>query len=110
MGEQREILEHQANGAALGRLVAALLRHHPPVDQHPPGALALDPGGDPERCRLAAARGAEQTDDLAGADLEAEVLHRRHAVEMHADPVQLHAGLVRRLDKVEPGAVQAAIP
>ena len=39
-----------------------------PVDQHPPGGRRLDAGGDAQERRLAAARMAEQADELARLD------------------------------------------
>ena len=81
---QRVILEHHRDVAVLGRQ---------PVDDalaDADGARAhlLEPGDEPQRRRLAAARRSDQHDELLVLDLEIEVDHGRNRPVRLADPLQ----------------------
>ena len=81
MREQRVILEDEADAAML-RLDEALGRGDIlALQQHAARARPLDAGGEPEQRRLAAARLAEQRDDLAGLDGERHLAQRRDRAE-----------------------------
>ena len=66
MGKEREVLEDEAGAPALGRHVRPLPETGRPATAHVARRLALDPGGDAEKRRLAASRRAEEAGDLAG--------------------------------------------
>ncbi len=73
---QRRLLEYEAQA----RLAAPL---------HIAGGIGGQSGDDPQHRRLAAARGAEQREELAVADVEIDVLQRdRSALEGFADSAQ----------------------
>ena len=52
-----------------------------PADHDAPGALRLQPGNDAQQGGLAAARGADQGDELAGRDLEIHLMQRPRLAE-----------------------------
>ncbi len=56
--------------------------------QYPPAGLRLEPGDDPQQRCLAAARGAEEADELAARDRQVDVAQRLEATERLADPLQ----------------------
>src|SRR3546814_764319 len=86
--EEREVLEDQ-RGRPLVRPDAA---HVAPADAH--GALGgLEEAGDgAQDRRLAAARGAEEAEELAVFDLEICVLNRRELAEANRDVIELYVG------------------
>ena len=57
------------------------------------GAIArlLEPGDAGERRALAAARGAEQGQELAVLDRDVQTVHRHHGLETLGQPLQGHA-------------------
>ncbi len=71
--EQREILEHQADRALLGRQEDGRAGDLAVVEKHAAGGLRLDAGGDPQQRRLARTGRAEQAEHLAGLGGEADV-------------------------------------
>src|SRR5688572_20094246 len=73
VGEEREILEDQADRALLGRQEDGGAGDLTIVEQHAARGLRLYAGGDPEQCRLARAGRAEQTEHLARLGGEADV-------------------------------------
>ena len=88
MGEQREVLEHQADAALLGRHEAVRPRDLLIVDQHAASGGALDAGGDAKQSGLAAARRPEQAHDLAGLDVEAHMIEREPLAEAARDVLE----------------------
>ena len=75
MREERVILEHHVDVPLVGRH----RRHVLAVQQHRPlEGRVLEPGDHPQRRRLAAARGAEQGEELALADRQVEALDGRN--------------------------------
>jgi hypothetical protein len=84
--EQRVVLEHHADAAALDRARGDVLvaKAHGAA-----GIRRLQPGDDAQRGGLAAARGAEQDDGLAGADVEVERVQHALAAEVLAAAAQL---------------------
>ena len=83
--EQRVVLEHDADrragSAADGR------SRRPPIDDRP-WRLRDEAGDDPQQRGLAAAGRAEQGDQLAGLDVERDVLHRHGPAVAVRDPVE----------------------
>ena len=59
------------------------------ADADPAGGLVLEPGDDPQKRGLAAARGPEQHDELAVLDVEVDALEDIHLAEGLADGVDL---------------------
>ncbi len=103
VGEEREVLEHQADAAGLGRDVAGGVGDHPAGNRHRARVLALDPGGDPQQRGLAAAGGAEQAGDLAGAELERDIVQHPGAgvavadmAQRQPDPIQCRTDFLHR--------------
>ncbi len=76
MGEEREVLEHEADAPLLRRHEAVRPRDLLAVDEHAPGGGALDARGDPEQRGLAAAGRPEQAEDLARRNVEADMIQR----------------------------------
>ena len=70
MREQGEVLEHQADPAPLRRQQRAGLGEHAAVERDPAGLQGLEPGDQPQRRGLAAARGTDEAMDLARRDRE----------------------------------------
>ena len=62
------------------------------ADADPPRGLRLQPGDDPQERGLAAARGAEQHDELAVGDVEVHALEHVGLAEGLADLVDLELG------------------
>jgi hypothetical protein len=105
VGEQRVALEHDAV-VALGRRQA---RDVARVLPHLAGALHLEAGDDAQQRRLAAARGAEEADELAAGDAQVDVLQRRESAEGLADVAQFEvAGVGVGRSSRPAGAVGAA--
>ena len=73
---QRVVLEHHRDVAVLGRPVV----HDLVADAQLAVGDVLEPGDHPQRGRLAAARRADEDDELAVLDLEAHVLDGLEAV------------------------------
>jgi hypothetical protein len=90
VGEERVVLEHDADPALLGRDGAAGTRHDLSAQGDGARVGALEPGDEAQRGGLAAARRAEQREDLAFRHPEREVVHRGRIrrVEAFADPVE----------------------
>jgi hypothetical protein len=92
--EQREALEHHRGVAMRWRQVGDVVAG----DQDLPGGDLLEPADHPQRRRLAAARRAQQGDELAVLDLGVEVDHRADvAVERLADVDQNDVEIGHRL-------------
>jgi hypothetical protein len=78
-GQQRRLLKHEADVVRRGRVA--------PIDDA--GARRREAGDEPQRRGFAAARRAEQSQKLAVAKIEIEILERRDAIgEAFADPAQ----------------------
>ena len=75
VGEQGIILKHEPDTTALGRYRSGGVRHHGIANQNASGLQGLEPGGDPQQRRLAAARGANQADQLARRHRKADVVN-----------------------------------
>ena len=75
--EQGIALEDGVDGALLGRDRRDVL----PVDQHPAAGRPLEATDHPQRRRLAAPRGTEQGEELAGLDVEVDAVDRQLVVE-----------------------------
>ena len=78
-------LEHHVDRAAVGRDVG----HVDPVDQDAPLAGRFEPGEHAQQGRLAAARGAEQREELAPLDIEADIVDRDERAEALGDGLEL---------------------
>ena len=88
VGEQRVGLEDDA-------VVALRRRQHrdvAPGQFDAPGGLRLQPGDDAQQRGLAAARRAQEADELALGDLQVDVAQRREAAEILADAFELEVG------------------
>ena len=77
MGEEREVLKHQADAALLRRNEIVRPRHLLAVEQHLARGWALDAGGDPEQRGLAAAGGTKQAEHLARRHVERDMVERK---------------------------------
>jgi len=76
MREQRRVLEGQSDIALLRRHMGAPgVPHRLAPQLHTSVLHPLEPRGDPQQSGLTAARGPQQADDLAGLDVEGDVLH-----------------------------------
>ena len=71
-GQQRRLLEHEADVGAVRRAAAAPVEHA--------GGRRRQAGDQPQRRRLAAARRPEQAQEIAFADRQVDVAQRRDAV------------------------------
>src|SRR3989449_7747371 len=80
-GEQRVRLEDDAE-APLARRHAV---DHPAIEEDVAAVRRLEAGDHPERRRLAAARAADERDELARADVERQPVHRGGPGEALAD-------------------------
>ena len=90
--EQAVGLEDHAHVALVGRLAEHVLTVH----EHLARVGPLEAGDDPQRRRLAAAARSEQGDELAGVNLEVEIVERDDIAEGTTKPTKLdgcHAGL-----------------
>ena len=74
MGEEREVLKHQADATLLRRNEIVWSVHLLSVEQHAAGGRALDAGGDPEQRCLAAAGGAKQAEDFPRRHVERDAV------------------------------------
>ncbi len=83
---ERVALEHHRH-VALGR---GHVVHHALADQDPARVRALEPGQHAQQRRLAAARGPEQHQELAGFDLEVDLAQRRVGAEGLGDALEAH--------------------
>ncbi len=88
VGEQRVGLEDDAVVALRRRQRGDVLA----AQLDAPGGLRLQPGDDAQDGRLAAARGAEEADELALRDLQVDALQRDEVAELLADAGQSQKG------------------
>ena len=79
MREQGVVLEHQTDAAPLRRHAAGIVGHDLSVDPDGAALKSFQAGGDAQQRGLAAAAGADQTQDLPLSDAQADVIDRRHA-------------------------------
>ena len=87
MGEEREVLKHQADATLLRRNEIVGPCHLLSVEQHAARGRALDASGDPEERGLAAAGGTKRAEDFPRRHVE------RHMVERKALAIALgHIG------------------
>ena len=93
--EQRVVLEHQPDPAALRLLEPPPVRHHVARDADRPLVRPLEPGHEPQRRRLAAAGGPDQRHQLAGGHRQVQAAGADGVPVVLADPVQDQGG--RRL-------------
>jgi hypothetical protein len=84
MRKERVILEHQANAAGLGRLVAARPFDQLGANENEAGIGALKPGGNAQGGGFAAAGRTEQAENVTAFDIEADVVDR----EARAEPAR----------------------
>jgi len=82
--EQRVALEDRVDRAAVGRQGGDV----PPAQQHLAGVGQLQPGDDAQEGRLAAARGAQDGDELAASDCQGDAAQDFRAAEALADSLQ----------------------
>src|SRR5580692_6930901 len=94
MRKQGVVLEHHADVAPIGRGV----RHHRAADQDVARRRLLEAGDHHERRGLAGAGRAQEGDELAGLDIEAQIVDRAILVEGLDDMAERYrrAGLSRR--------------
>ena len=90
MREERVVLEHHADLAPVRRP----RRHVRAVDPDRPVVRRLEPGDQVEHRRLAAARRAEEGQELAGLDLEREAVDGRDRAEPLGETDEAEAGAV----------------
>ena len=76
MREEGVVLEHHPDPPLLGRNPGPGRRHGAPRDLDRSAVGALEAGDEPEQCRLPAARGAEEGDDLAALDAQRGAVDR----------------------------------
>jgi hypothetical protein len=89
VGVQGVVLEDEGDVAVLGVHVV----HHPVTDDELAVADRLEAGHHPQGGRLAAARGADQDDELAVGDVEVQVVDGVEAVLVDlVDVLQLDVG------------------
>jgi hypothetical protein len=83
------VLEHHAKVAVPGRHT----RHVPALDQHAARIRLLQPGDHPQDRRLAGAAGAEEGEELAGMDIERDIVGRNGGAEALVQGVEAQDGL-----------------
>jgi hypothetical protein len=90
MWEERVVLEDRVDVALVRRRVGDVA----PVEQDASIGRLLEAGDEAQGRRLAAARRAEQREELAAGDAEVEVIDRRHVGEVlrQFDQLNLAAG------------------
>ena len=88
MREERRALEDHVDGALVRRNAGDV----PALEDDAPLGRPDEPGEDPQQRRLAAARGAEQRDELTVADLERDVVEGDDLPVPVRDPVDLEPG------------------
>ncbi len=79
-GKQRRLLEHH-------QAMPARPLHQPAIGAHFSAIGRREPGDDIEQSGLAAAAGPNQTDELAGPHIEADVVERVHRGAWRAEPL-----------------------
>ena len=89
--EERVGLEHHVGRPPVGRHAGEVL----PVEQHLAGGRLLEAGDHPHQRGLAAARGAEEGEELALVDDEREVVDGDEIAEALGDVAELDEGLRR---------------
>ena len=104
VAEQRIGLEHEADIALLHRLGRGVLV----AEEDAARGGGLEPGDEPQQRGLARARGPEQRDQLARADVERHVVERRVAREFLADV--LDADIQRRAPSVPAACAASSSP
>src|SRR5690606_35088333 len=87
--EQREVLKHHADTAALGRHGAARHGKLDAVERDPAFREGLEPGDPAKHSRLAAAARSEQAADPAALEAEADVANDRLSAVADRDPFKL---------------------
>ena len=94
--EEGVALEDRVDLALVGRQVGDVLA----VEQDPPLVGLLEPGQDPQQRRLAAARGAEQREELPAPDRQRHPVHGADLAEVLVDVLELeelgHSGRSQR--------------
>ena len=101
--KERVVLEHHADLAAMGRQPG----HVHAVDPDRAGVGRLEPGDQVQGGRLAAARGAEERQELARLDRERQLVDRRHGAESLREAQELEAGAGPRREPVTTGGAAA---
>ena len=88
-GRQMEVLEHEADAAGAQRREVAVpeRRHIEPVDLDVAGARAIERADDVEHRRFARPGRSDDRDELAAADLEADIAQREDAARERARDV-----------------------
>ena len=94
LGEQQQLLEHGGDAGGL-RLLRAAEVDLAPVDADRARVRPVDAGDDLDQRRLAGAVLAQQRMDLAGTDVEADVVQRPHAGERLAQALDRQHRRVR---------------
>src|SRR6266540_1111961 len=90
--EQVELLEHHAHVRAQAGQLPALARQRPAVEQDGAVVDRFQTVDRPAQGGLARAGGAEHDDDIAGVDLEVDVLEHVKLTEMLVDPLHPEQG------------------
>ncbi len=85
---KRVRLEHHGKAALRRRLGSGVA----PVDQHLPARGLFEPGDHAQKCRLSAAGGADEDDELTFLDRQVDTLDDLHGAEPFFDRFQLDAG------------------
>ena len=86
--EQRVVLEDHVDRPLVGRIV----RHIAPAEQDPPARWQLEAADHAQRRCLAAARRAQQREELAGANLQRDAVDREHLAKTLLQVEQLDLG------------------
>ena len=90
MREQKEVLEHHADAAQIGRQPG----HVGAADLHPAAIGRLQAGNDAQQRGLARTAGPQQRKELAAADLEAYAVDGANCAEALLDRLDAQDGLV----------------
>ena len=90
MREQKEVLEHHADAAQVGRQPG----HVGAADLHPAAIGRLQTGNDAQQRGLARTAGPQQREELAAADLEAYAVDGANRAEALLDRFDAQDGLV----------------
>ena len=105
VGEQAVGLEHHPHVAAVRGHVGDVAA----ADHHAPAVGAVEAAEQPQRRRLAAARRAEQREQLARGDVEVELVERGERAEAARQPVEVH-GDGGHTQPPDPGAAPPRLP
>src|SRR3712207_5587929 len=111
MGEQRVVLKHDADVAALRRHVRLRSGHLLPLQEHAPGVGPLEASDDPQDSRLAAPAGTKQPENRTALHAEVHPIDCLHVAKPLVDLLDAdgaaHSGRLPASSPVRPYSATA---